>query len=337
MKILIIRFSSIGDIVLTTPVVRCIKQQLPDCQVHYLTKSGSVELLLNNANIDKIITLDEKLRDTIAELKSEHYDYVVDLHNNHRSRLIRMALRAKTYVYRKENFHKWLTIITKHNFMSGRNVVDRYMQTLHPLGVVADGGGLQIFLSDDLSGDAFRQRVINNKKVAEITNRPYVVVACGAQHATKRIPDDKLLVLCSLIKSRVLLLGDKSDRKRLRDFGASFSKNVINLCGKTSLSESAALIRDAVAVITPDSSMMHFAAAFGRPVIAVWGATVPQFGFSAYATPHADCQVDGLLCRPCSRMGSKRCPLGHFKCMHQQSWQRIAEAANAIVEKNSAE
>lgn len=331
MKILVIRFSSIGDVLLTTPLLRCLKQQLPDCSLHFLTKSTMSQLLTSNPNVDRVVTLQHPLKKTIKQLRSEHYDFVVDLHNNHRSRLIRMRLSAKHSVYRKENFRKWLTILTKHDFMSGLHVVDRYFQAVSPLNVVNDGKGLQLPLPEVLSGEAFKTRMFGSNSVLQLTAHPYAIVACGAQHATKRIPLSKLMTLCSQIKGPVLLLGDKGDRDRLRNSDVAFSPNVSNLCGKTSLLESAALIRDAAVVVTPDSSMMHFAAAYHRPVIAVWGATVPEFGFWAYSTQRADCQVSNLRCRPCSRMGSERCPLGHFRCMDFQDWQRIAEAASQAL------
>jgi lipopolysaccharide heptosyltransferase II len=331
MKVLVIRFSSLGDVLLTTPVLRCLKKQKPDCHIHFLTKSSNFELLYKNPNIEKIFVLQDSIKQTVKSLAEEKYDLVIDLHNNRRSRRVRNKLRCKNVVYRKENIHKWLTILTKHDWMSGRHVVQRYMQAVENLGVVDDGAGLDLFLPEEVCGEAFKTRTIGKYTIASITDRPYVAVPCGAQHETKRIPLDKLMILTSLIKTRVVLLGDKSDKHRIRDWGAQFGPNVVNLCGKTSLLESAALIRDAAAVVTPDSAMMHVAAAFKKPLIAVWGATKASFGFAPFRTPHIDCRVSGLWCRPCSRMGTTRCPLGHFKCMNNQNWQSIANAATQMA------
>lgn len=336
MKVLVIRFSSIGDILLTTPVLRCLKRQL-NAEVHFLTKGGNVELLYNNANVDKVVVLQDSMRQTVSALKKESYDAVVDLHNNHRSRYVRRRLRVKSYVYRKENVSKWLTIMTKHSFMSGLHVVDRYLKAVAPLGVKDDGGGLEINLPEELKSDALKLKNISGKNVSDLTGVPYVVIACGAQHATKRIPLEKIMVVSSLIRAKVVLLGDKTDKTRIRNWEGSFGGNVVNLCGKTTLQESAALINGASAVVTPDSAMMHFAAALHRPVIAVWGATIPDFGFSAFRTWHVDCEVNNLWCRPCSRMGSGRCPLGHLNCMHNQNWQSIAEAASKMAENNGSQ
>lgn len=261
------------------------------------------------------------------------YDYIIDLHNNHRSRLIRFRLKGKKIVYRKENLHKWLTIVTKRNQMSSRHVVDRYMRAIAPLGIIADNIGLELDLPPSLNTNSLKTKSFDGISIDSLLAKPYAIVACGAQHATKRIPPTHIATLCSLLESPVLLVGDAGDRRRIEDAAVTFGTNVVNLCGKTSLLESAALIRDAAVVVTPDSSMMHFAAAFRRNIVAVWGATVPQFGFSAYATTHTDCQVEGLRCRPCSRMGTERCPLGHFDCMHKQDWHQIAAAAALYLSK----
>ena len=330
MKILIIRLSSIGDVLLTTPVVRCLKRQLDDVEIHFLTRDSNRQLLSSNPNIDKLPRLDKKISKTIARLRSEHYDYVIDLHNIRTTARIRLALSSPKLVYKKENIHKFLTVITKRDFMSGRHVVDRYMDAVRPLGVTPDSQGLDLYLPEELKDSNLYKVDLDGVNVGELTSQPYVVIVCGAQHLTKCMPADKIHLLASYLSCRVVLLGDGDDRKRLRNFAIPFKSNVVNLCGKTSLLMSAAIISHASVVITPDTGMMHFAAAFHRKIIAVWGATTPSFGFSAYNSEHADCVVDNLWCNPCSRMGTGRCPLGHFKCMKNQGWQQIAESAQRI-------
>ena len=337
MKYLIIRLSSIGDILLTTPVVRALKKQQPDSEVHFLTRESNLSMLVTNPYIDRVITVERHLDSkTRKALKQEGYDMVIDLHNNRDSRRVRHSLRCKSVTYKKENFNKFLYVLTKHNFMSGRHVVDRYFDAVKPLGVKPDGGGLDVFLPDNYKGDELAKEKAGHRLVGEILAEPYIAVACGAQHATKRIPFDKLRQLCTSMNLHVVLLGDEHDRKRMRDWGLHFDRTrVYNLCGRTSLMLSAALVSHAEVVITPDTAIMHIAAAFGKPVIAIWGATSPEFGFSAYNTKHADCVVEGLWCHPCSRMGGKRCPLGHYNCMNLQKWQRIAETASRLAVSGS--
>ena len=302
MKVLVMRLSSIGDVLLTTPVVRCLHTQLPDVELHFLVKPSAATLLKGNPYIDRLIVLSDTMEETVATLHNEHYDCVVDLHNVHRTRRIRRALGVRTLVYRKENLHKFLLVWAKVDHMSGRHVVERYFDAVRPLGVHGDGGGLDIFLPEE-----------QPRRFALPAD--YLVVACGAQHETKRIPPCKIAELCEQTDRTVLLLGDENDRRRLEEARFVAGSHVRNLCGQTSLTETAQLIRDATMVVTPDSALMHIAAAFRRPVIALWGATSPRFGFWAYKTEHQDLVPVGLRCHPCSRMGSERCPKGHFKCM----------------------
>lgn len=305
MKVLVIRLSSIGDVLLTTPVVRCLHQQLPEVELHFLVKPVAADLLRCNPNIYKLISLEPDMEATVAALRKECYDVVIDLHNVHRSRYIRRYLGVRSLVYRKENFHKLMLVLTKVDRMSGRHVVDRYFDAVRPLGVMPDGDGLEIHLPEGLA-------------CPQQPQEPYVVVSCGAQHYTKRIPPEKIAEICRATRRRVLLLGDEADRQRLQDAGLVTDARVTNLCGCTTLEETALLIRDAALVVTPDSALMHIAAAFKRPVVTLWGATTPRFGFWAYATERRDLVPQSLRCHPCSRMGGDRCRKGHFRCMMEK-------------------
>lgn len=336
MKILIIRLSSLGDVLLTTPVVRCLKQQVKDAEIHFLTKDNAMTILVDNKNIDRLWTVDvnstENTKQVINALINEKFDYVVDLHNNWRSRRFRRAMHCKTLVYKKENFHKFLFILTKHNFMSGRHVVDRYMDAVKPLGVKNDNKGMDLFIPEDLQGEALLEQRAGKKRVGDLIDKPYAVVAFGAQHITKSIPPDKLRMLCYSIELPVLILGDAKDHNILSKWGLHFDHHVTELCGKTSLMLSAAIISHAEVVVSADSAMMHFAAALHKPVIAIFGATDPALGFTPYCTKHVNCVVEDLRCHPCSRQGGEKCPRKHYKCMHQQEWQKIAKAAKLICE-----
>ena len=333
MKVLVMRLSSIGDVLLTTPVVRCLKKQVKGVELHYLTRGVNGELLKRNPYIDKLMVLGESIDNTIDALKREGYDYVVDLHNNHRTRKIRLSLGVKNVVYRKENVRKFLFVLTKMDVMSGRSVVDRYMRSVEPLGVNNDDKGLEVFLPEEFERDHLLEQTVDGIKLADLLNGPYVAIACGGQHATKRIPVEKIGELCSNLKTKAILLGDSGDNKRITDSKVSFAPNVTNLCGKTSLLMSAAIVQNASVVVTSDSSMLHFASAFSRPVVVVWGATSPSFGFAAYRTESVNCEVKGLWCRPCSRMGSERCIRGNYACMHKQDWGKIADIVNSETEK----
>ncbi len=327
MKILVIRLSSIGDVVLTMPVVGWLKSEGGVAELHFLTKRQNAALLSGLTEIDKVHCYDSSIEETVEELRKEHFDAVLDLHNNHRSKRVRRALGVKSYVYNKENAGKMLYVMTKHDFMSGRHVVDRYLDAAKSLCGVKNS-----METKDCTYPVWHlQETMFPDRCAEWTaGEPYVVVACGAQHATKRIPADKIAMLVEKAERKVVLVGDSEDRKRIETAGTNMSGDVMNLCGETSLLEMVAVVSKASVVVTSDSAVMHIASAFQRPVIAVWGATVPSFGFWAYNTERYDYEVVGLRCRPCSRMGTERCRKGHMDCMERQDWDGMVKKMNSI-------
>lgn len=315
MKILIIRFSSIGDIVLTTPAIRCIKQQIPGCEVHFLTKSSFRTVLAKNPYINKLHLLKKPLAETLADLKAENFDYVIDLHNNIRTRLIKFKLGVKSSAFNKLNFRKWLLVNLKVDIMPEKHIVDRYVETASFLGVKNDGKGLDYFLEQEHDLITLLPQ----------SHQQYTGLVIGAQHATKRLPTHKLIELCQRIKYPVVLMGGKEDKERGAEIAAAGGAHVINGCGKFTLDQSAFLVREAQSIITHDTGLMHIAAAFNKPITSVWGNTVPQLGMYPYKTDQLKiAEVKGLSCRPCSKIGYKKCPRGHFKCMNDQDIAAIA-------------
>lgn len=309
MKILIIRFSSIGDIVLTTPVIRCLKRQVDGVEVHYLTKKTFNSILANNPYLDKIHLLNDKLSETIGELKAEKFDYIIDLHNNLRTSLIKLRLNVKTKSFNKLNFKKFLLVNFKINSLPPIHIVDRYLETVSFLGVKNDGSGLDYFFNHEY----------DLANLLPSSQQQYIGLVIGAQHATKRLPVYKLIEICKDLNQPVLLLGGKDDAERGEEILQKSGGFVFNGCGKFTLDESAFLVKNAQQIITHDTGLMHIAAAFNKKIISVWGNTVPEFGMYPYkVTEHKAMEVKGLKCRPCSKIGYEKCPLEHFKCMNEQ-------------------
>jgi ADP-heptose:LPS heptosyltransferase len=334
-KILVIRFSSIGDIVLTTPVVRCLKEQL-GAEVHFLTKKGFEKILINNPNIDRVFSIEKKVSEIIESLKAEHYDYVIDLHNNIRSWQVKSALGVKSYSFDKLNFEKWLIVNLKINRLSNVHIVDRYLATIKDLGVKNDGQGLDYFIPKEdevdvaaLLKDNFTPKgapqyfELKNEKIGS-----YIAFVIGAAHATKRLPVEKIIEICNGLDLPVLLLGGKED-KAIGDIIASKSNHyVFNICGILNLNQSASVVKQAHKVITHDTGLMHIAAAFHKDIIAIWGNTIPEFGMTAYTESVENFEVEGLKCRPCSKIGHQECPKGHFDCMKKQGNEAIILSVN---------
>lgn len=348
-KILIIRFSSIGDIVLTTPVIRCLKQQL-GAEVHFLCKKSYLAVLANNPYLDRIFTIEKKVSEVLKDLKKEQYHYIIDLHNNLRSAQMKFSLGKKSYIFDKINFQKWLMTKFKINRLPDRHIVDRYMDTVKALGVNNDGEGLDYFVGEgsgergagsEGSGAGSEERGAGSGMVqlrnpkSEITS-PFIAFAIGAAHQTKRLPKEKIIAICQKIKHPVVLLGGPGEQEEGERIAKASGDHVINSCGALSLNQSAAVVKEAWKVITHDTGMMHIAAAFHKDIISIWGNTIPEFGMYPYLPTdngsNTTIEVKGLSCRPCSKIGYQACPKKHFKCMMNIDVEEVVKLVNRNLE-----
>lgn len=328
MKVLILRFSSIGDIVLTSPVIRCLKKQLPDIHLHFCTKPEYKDILTANPYIDKIYTLEGGMMKLARDLRKEKFDWVIDLHHNIRTLKLKLLLGRSSRSFSKLNIEKFLYVNFKIDKLPNIHIVDRYLQTVEHLGIKNDGEGLDFFIP--------HKDEVELEWLPDTHKKGYVAVAIGAQHYTKRLPDEKLIELCDKINKPILLLGGKEDASRGEKIAQFFNKNsesapfeeglvelnkksiVYNACGKFSFNQSASLIRGASFVFTHDTGLMHVASAFKKHIFSIWGNTTPKFGMYPYKTKFVVFENNSISCRPCSKIGYHQCPKGHFKCMRNQ-------------------
>lgn len=322
-KFLVVRFSSIGDIVLTSPVVRALSVHL-GAEVHFLTKDRFAGLLSPNPYISKVYAISTSVREVSADLRRERYDGVVDLHVNLRSFQVRRLLGVQVWAFRKLNLQKWMLTTFGIDCLPRVHIVDRYLDAVAGLGIGSDGKGLDFFIPPKDEVD-----VAGRWSALSAVGGRFIAFCIGATHATKRLPIEKIQAVCALLPLPVILLGgaDMAEEGRLLEEGGG--PQVINTCGKLSIFESASVLRQAAVVITHDTGMMHIAAAFGKPIVSVWGNTVPEFGMTPYDPTHTApsvlIQVEGLSCRPCSKIGHARCPKSHFKCMRDIRISQITE------------
>jgi ADP-heptose:LPS heptosyltransferase len=309
-KILIIRFSSIGDIVLTSPVLRCLKLQRPDIEIHYLTKKSFGNILKNNHYVTRTHTIEKDVNEVIDELKKENFDEIIDLHNNLRSLEIKIKLRKPSSTFKKKNLQKWMIVNLKKRDLFISHVVDRYLETVTHFGVKNDGLGLDYFIPSEDEVN------INSLPVSH--QNGFIGFVIGAKHFTKQLPEEKIISICKRIDQPIVLLGGKEDADRALNIQKAIGSNIFIACGKYNLNQSASLVKQAKRIISHDTGLMHIAAALKKDIISVWGNTVPAFGFTPYS-PGINSkivEVNDLPCRPCSKIGYDACPLGHFKCMN---------------------
>lgn len=321
MKFLVIRFSSIGDIVLTTPVVRCAKNQIPGVEIHFLTKLSMKDLVIGNPYIDQCHFLDNNIDETIAALKEIPFDYIIDLHQNIRSWKIKKALGVPTFSYKKLSLQKWLLAKLQINFLPKTHVCDRYIDTLQNFNVISDGKGLDYFFPKDYS---FKAANLPTSHLAG-----FVAFVIGASYFNKKMPVQKWIELAKQINKPIVLIGGKEDMKFANELAAAVPNFIYNAAGKYDLKESASIIQMAQVVVSHDTGFLHVAAAFKKPTITIWGATSPALQFEAYypagsITPHYNSIVPSLTCQPCSKQGEDKCPQGHFACMQLQNINIIA-------------
>ncbi len=311
-KILVIRFSSIGDIVLCSPVIRCLHKQL-NAEVHVLTKARFAAMNESNPFVKKVWTLEE-LQQNPKALIQANFNFIVDLHANIRSKKIQSLLKLPTYTLDKINVPKWLKVNLGLDVLPAKHIVDRMFEAIETLGVLNDGAGLDFFFTHQ---DAL------DKKYPKRGSRIGVVL--GGAHATKQIPNSLLERILKRVDAEILLLGGPNEYEAAERLTEKVS--AVNCCGATNLEGSAQLIESCDLVITSDTGLMHIAAALGKDIIVLWGSTIPAFGMYPYLVEGRGSvqqfEVEDLGCRPCSKIGFDTCPWGHFNCMKKQDVDSI--------------
>ena len=309
--------------------MRCVKNDVKNAEIHYLTKTAFAHLLEANPNVDKVHALQDDLGSVIDQLKKEDFDFVIDLHNNIRSRRVTTSLGVKHKRFHKLNTEKWMLVNLKVNKLPDVHIVDRYLDTTIDLGVKNDGKGLDFLIPE--SED------VNPNDLPEAFQNGFVALVIGAQHFTKKMPEHKLSELIKLIPDNVIIIGGPEDAEIGERLEKANSQKTWNACGKFNLFGSASLIKQSKTVISHDTGMMHIAAALQKPIVSLWGNTVPEFGMYPYLPQHPDrysiSEVKDLSCRPCSKIGHDSCPKKHFKCMEEQDLNQIIKDLKALDSK----
>lgn len=289
-NILVIRFSSIGDIILTTPIIRCLKSQI-NAEIDFLTKSSYKNIIISNPNIREVHTTSESSK-TIEALRSRHYDFIIDLQNNFRSFKIRLLLGVKSYTFPKYNFRRYLLIYFGLNLLND-HIVERYFKSVEKLNVYNDNNGLDYFISSKMS------------KIDFNTEQDYICWCIGGTYEQKKLSALQIKNVISKIKLPIIFIGGKSEKKISVQIIDSIKKdNVFNLCGETSIDQSAYLMKNSKLILTNDTGMMHIASVFSTPIISFWGCTKPSLGFSPYPSNIKSKNIiSSLSKRPCSKHG----------------------------------
>ena len=319
-KVLIIRFNSIGDLVLTTPVIDMLFNN--GYEVHYLVKSSFANVLSHNKHISQIWTFDGDYHSTLNKLKSIDYRWVVDLHNNIRSNKFARALGKPTVQFKKNHIKDFL--MTRFGFFkaSKEHIVDRFLDTIEPVTRQTRNGRYPLY--------------IYKEHFKDLDEGPFIAIGIGAAFETKQIPNEKIVAFINAFPNqKFILLGGPGDVKKSEVIVKEVSSNrITNFTGIININESAYCISNAQLLLTGDSGLMHIATALNVPVVAVYGSTHPLLGYTPYynsEVKHYIIQNEALKCRPCTKQGRNTCPKKHFKCMNEIDTQSMIDAARSIL------
>ncbi len=326
-KVLIIRFSSIGDIVLTAPAIARLHEAWPDAEIHLLTKKAFLPLWRGDRRV-RARAFDPEgahfglpgLLRFLGELEEEGYDWIIDLHGTPKSRALAAVLGVPMSRYDKASLARRLYVRTKRFPGEPVHVARRYVRALAPLGIETEG---PLDARIPAAGRDL-QSVKNTLGAVGIQGRNLIAIVPGSQWATKQWGLDRYTELVDRLNARgfwVGIVGSKAERDDCERIAEG--RRALNFAGLYDLGETLALLHHCGLVVSNDSGPMHMASAAGCDVIALFGSTTPPLGFAPLAARHTVLQVDELTCRPCSPHGRAACPQGHLRCMRDLTVDRV--------------
>jgi lipopolysaccharide heptosyltransferase II len=329
-RILVVRLSSIGDILLVTPLLRALRRAHPAADITFVTKAAFAPLVTENPNVTRVETLapGESLSQLAGRLRRLAPTHGLDVHGNLRSLALRALVRCRWRGFRKRRLARLALITTKRNlYGTPVPMAERYFEAARDLGVAPDGKPAEFFVgaAAKTSVAAFLQRREPGAGSRMIAFAP------GAAHFTKRWPAEYWRELGRTLAAefRILLVGGPDDRALAEGLAAEIP-GAVSAAGQFGLQETGAALARSAAVVSGDTGVMHMATAVGVPVVALFGPTVRAFGFVPYRA-RAEVIERDLDCRPCSAQGTAQCPLGHHRCLRDIAALEVERAVRRMV------
>jgi len=330
-RILIIRLSSMGDVVLTSKLIRNLRNNFKNSIIKFITNKEYEDLIKYNPNLNDYLLYEkynlQKIENIRQYLSEFNPDLIIDLQNSKRSKELIKNLTKNTFKFDKRTFYKLLLVYTKINKKTKYELIpDLYCKTLKLSNFQIDNLGLEIWLKNNEN----YENIINRKYYRK--NKYKITVAPGATFKTKQIPEDILIkILKNLSKNleiEYFLIGGNKEK----DISKKIEQEIdsINYTGNLSILETAEIIDQSDLLITNDTGIMHIASARRTPTIVFYGGTIPNFGFVPYHTPHIIFEND-LWCRPCSHIGRNFCPFINFNCMKNFNVVEISDKIIAFL------
>ena len=324
-RFLILRFGSSREVLLTTPIVRCLKEQVKGAEIHYAVKKAYAPLLDANPYLHKVHILEDNPGKLVRRLKEEEFDYIIDLQQDFKSQMIRSRLRLISFDLSRDYIRKWMMVRLKINLLPEKHWTERCLDTVKVFDVVNDNKGLDFNIRD--------HEEVKSTQLPQEFRKGFVAFVIGARYQTRKLPSDMIIEICKKINYPVVLVGGAEDVNQGEIISHEPDCRAWNACGKYTFKQSASLIRQASMVISHDTVMMHVATAYRQRLISIWGNTIPGFGMAPYM-PHKDSRIfeaKGLRCRPCSDKGYRTCPKKHFQCMRNINLKELVQHGRDIL------
>ncbi len=340
-KVLIIQTAFIGDVVLVTPLIRAVRQALPDSELHVMIIPAVRNLIETNPHVDELVVFDKRNRDSgwrglarvIKNIRSQKYDLLLVPHRSIKSALIARLSGAGVRVGFSNSSGAYLYKV-RVPYRQDIHEVERNLSLLRAVGFSVQSTGPEVFADDH--DRQIVDHLLQNHKIS--TDDKIVALAPGSVWATKRWPKEyftELIGLLAATPGRLLLLGGEKDRALCDEIASSSNGAAIFVAGQLSLRQSAELLRRCQVLISNDSAPMHLASAAGTPVVALFGPTIPAFGFYPYGEQHTVIEKE-LACRPCGIHGGRRCPLNTHQCMKDLLPQQVFQVLKRYSSQDEA-
>jgi heptosyltransferase-2 len=329
-QILLVRFSSIGDLLLTTPLIRALRTRHPTARISMVVREDMAETVRHNPRLTELITWRRgtPLTELASTLRKVSWTHRLDLHGSLRSMALRQLVGGHWTGYSKHRVRRAMLIRSggKHGGMLGP-IAERYFAAAADLDVAPDGGPAEFFVTAEAQREA--EAFLAEHRLGEA--RTLIALAPGAAHFTKRWPAEHWAALARRLRATcdLVVLGGPGDRDTASMIAEAGGTAAANAAGRFSLSGTAALLKRARAMVGGDTGVTHLATAVGTPVVALYGPGVEAFGFFPYNARATVLERD-LPCRPCSPHGGPACPLQHHRCLVDILPEAVAQALVAL-------
>ncbi len=340
-KILVIRLSSMGDIILTSHLVRNLKEHFPDTHIDTIVFSQYSEIFDNNPYITKVIKYDKTKNNFEQKLQkkeifgqdiSNPYGLIIDLQKSRRSKKIYSGVGTECLKIDKNRLFKLALVYLKKKIPNRqKHITQIYSESVAPLEIGDDGRGLELWLPEDKLAGFYIPYSTTRQSIA---SRSRIGIAPGAFHQTKKWPPEKFIGLANALHNRygseIVLLGGGNDTDVCRQIAENAKCKITDLSGSQSIYDTVRIIDTCRLVVSNDTGIMHMSAARHVPVAAIFGSTVPEFGFTPYRVEHAI--IEKIIpCRPCTHYGRAACPKGHFDCMNLIEINDVLKSAENLL------